>query len=111
MEETVLEIAENPLISGKCFYPEKEEDQAVLKILRDLDELYFQENKPLYWEYRMSLKLNELWLETTVALAERKTTCSLPGKRIMNESRSCWILFIEITEISLLCRIFPHLLM
>lgn len=81
MEETVLEIAENPLISGKCFCPEKEEDQAVLKILRDLDELYFQENKPLYWEYRMSLKLNELWLETTVALAERKNDLLPAGEK------------------------------
>ncbi len=81
MEKTVLKISENPLISGKCFFPEKEEDQAVIKILRDLDDLYFQAEKPSHWEYRLSLKLNELWLETAMALEGTKTALVPAGEK------------------------------
>ena len=81
MEETVLKIVENPLISGKCFCIEKKEDQTVLRTLRDLDALYFQEKKPPYWEYRMSLKMNELWVETAIALEDTENALIPAGER------------------------------
>lgn len=67
-EETVQRFSGNPLLPGKCFLPEREEDQAVLKALLELDTLYFQEKGTGHWEYRVSLKLARLWLEAVTAL-------------------------------------------
>lgn len=68
MEETVKSYSNNPMLAGHAFFQEKKEDQKVLTAVKQLDNLYFSKNRPSHWEYRISLALAKLWMETVDAL-------------------------------------------
>lgn len=68
MEETVKKFSTNPMLAGRAFLPEREEDGKVLEAVRYLDELYFSQKDCSHREYRLSAALAQLWLSAVDAL-------------------------------------------
>ena len=68
MEKTVEKFSGDPLLAGRAFSSKSQEDQKVLMAVEHLDALYFAKDRPSHWEYRLSLALAKLWIETVDAL-------------------------------------------
>ncbi|MDO4305286.1 MAG: AraC family transcriptional regulator [Eubacteriales bacterium] len=84
-EREVQSVVRNPLFAYFVMETDRADHRELLKKIEELDKLYFLENRPAHWEYRLSVCLGELWLDF-IEVTESIETYQKAGTKIQGNS-------------------------